>query len=311
MLKVIVIVFLIIIGLLILINFIFSKIPILKDNYYIDFKSNNILEQKYSGLGEYDVSYIKFQSEDKKIKEFRIWYPSELKCNNQTYPLIIVTNASNTPASKYEPFFKRLASWGFIVVGNEDMQTGTGLTTSKTLDYVFKLSENSNSIFYLKINKENIGIIGYSQGGAGAINAITKYNNSNLYKTLFTGSAAFPLLSKNMGWEYDYTKITIPYFMIAGTGSSDAGENKENGWVGVTPLSSLVEIYNGMADDIFKVRARVSGAEHQDILIKTDGYMTAWMLYQLKHDDEAGKVFIGKEAEILDNNNWQDIEKNN
>ena len=29
-----------------------------------------------------------------------------------------------------------------------------------------------------------------------------------------------------------------------------------------------------------------------------------------QNDEEAGKVFIGDEAEILTNNNWQDIEKN-
>ena len=34
------------------------------------------------------------------------------------------------------------------------------------------------------------------------------------------------------------------------------------------------------------------------------------MLYQLMDDAEAASVFIGEEAEILHNNNWQDVEKN-
>ena len=38
--------------------------------------------------------------------------------------------------------------------------------------------------------------------------------------------------------------------------------------------------------------------------------MTAWMLYQLKDDEEASKVFIGEDAELLNNKNWQDVEKN-
>lgn len=41
--------------------------------------------------------------------------------------MIMVVNASGTPAASYEPFFPRLASWGFIVVGNEDGQTGNKL----------------------------------------------------------------------------------------------------------------------------------------------------------------------------------------
>ena len=43
---------------------------------------------------------------------------------------------------------------------------------------------------------------------------------------------------------------------------------------------------------------------------RADGYMTAWMLYQLQDDPEAGSVFLGKNAEILRNSNWQDIQKN-
>ncbi len=47
------------------------------------------------------------------------------------------------------------------------------------------------------------------------------------------------------------------------------------------------------------------------MLTRTDGYMTAWMLYQLQNDEESEKSFIGDNAEILSNANWQDIEKNN
>jgi hypothetical protein len=39
--------------------------------------------------------------------------------------------------------------------------------------------------------------------------------------------------------------------------------------------------------------------------------MTAWMLYQLKGDEEAAGAFVGPDCEILSNSNWQDVEKNN
>lgn len=66
-----------------------------------------------------------------------------------------------------------------------------------------------------------------------------------------------------------------------------------------------------MTDNVFKVKARATNAEHEDMLLRTDGYMTAWMLYHLQNDADAGKVFIGDDTEILNNSNWQDIEKNN
>ena len=55
----------------------------------------------------------------------------------------MVVNASNVQAYKYEPFFAKLASWGFIVVGNDDGQTGTGESSAFTLDYVLNVGENN------------------------------------------------------------------------------------------------------------------------------------------------------------------------
>lgn len=286
--------------------------PYLSDDYYNEFKSNSPLEKKYAGLGSYEVESIDFDAGDKKIGKYRIWYPKELESKQQEYPLIIITNASNVAALNYEPYFARLASWGFIVAGNEDRQAGTGESTSLTLDFVLGLNDREDSVFYKKISQTNIGIIGFSQGGAGAIRAVTEFENSNRYKTMFTGSAAYPFLAKNMGWEYDASKISISYFMAAGTGKTDdAGvKNIYEEFGGVCPLEALKEIYDAMSDDETKIYARITGAEHEDMLTLTDGYMTAWMLYQLYDDAEAAKVFVGDDAEINSNANWQDVEKN-
>jgi len=284
----------------------------IKENYYMDFHSDYFLESKYSGIGNFEVSQVKIETGEDILKHYWIWYPSELEEKQEKYPMIIVTNASNMAVYNYEPFFKRLASWGFIVVGNEDKQAGKGDSTSKTLDFMLESNHNNESLFVNKVDEEKIGIVGYSQGGAGAIRAVTEFENSNKYKALFTGSAAYALLSKNLGWEYDISKIKIPYFMTAGTGRSDDTGVKdiEKEFGGVAPLSSLVENYNGISEDVFKVRARAVGAEHSDMLACSDGYMTAWLLYQLQGDEEAGRVFQGEEAEILQNRNWQDIEIN-
>ena len=61
-----------------------------------------------------------------------------------------------------------------------------------------------------------------------------------------------------------------------------------------------------MPDNVFKLRARVAGAEHVEMQMKTDGYMTAWMLYQLQGDEEASKAFLGDNPEILTNELYQD-----
>lgn len=310
-LCIVILIVLLVVGLIIKNHIDSGESQVTKD-YYTNFQSDAPLEKKYAGIGSYKISNTVIPSEDDTIGNIRIWYPSELETKDSKYPLIIVTNASNTAALNYESFFERLASWGFIVVGNDDRQSGTGLSTSKTLDDVLNLNSDSNSVFYGKIDDGNIGSVGYSQGGAGTIRSVTEYENSHLFKTIFTGSAAYSLLAQNMGWGYDISKVKIPYFMTAGTGSSDdSGYYEDDQFAGVAPLFSLIDNYNGMDNTIFKLRGRVVGAEHDEMQARTDGYMTAWMLYLLQEDEEASKAFIGDTAEILNNANWQDIEKTN
>lgn len=279
------------------------------EGYYERFHSDAPLEMRYADPGVFETSYTEFVSDNESIGKVRVWYPTKLEGSDKMWPMIMVVNASGTPASSFEPFFQRIATWGFVVVGNEDGQTGNGQTASITLDFMLHLP--SDSVLSGKIDYNNMGIIGYSQGGAGAICAVTNYENGALYKAMFTGSAAYPTLAKNMGWEYDVSKVTIPYFMTAGTGKSDdSGSDPEKSYGGVSPLSALTANYNSISDDVPKIRARAVGAEHEQMLMRSDGYMTAWMLYQLAGDEEAATVFVGKNAEILHNNNWQDVDKN-
>lgn len=284
--------------------------PMLTEGYYKNFTSRSALEQKFSQRGSHGVAHTEIQSDRPVIGKISVWYPQELQDDKARYPVVMVVNASNTKASSYAPFFDRLASWGFIAVGTEDPQAGSGETATLALDVI--LNAPRDSALHERVDTRNIGIIGYSQGGAGAIGAVTKYKNSGVFKTIFTGSAAYALLSKNMGWEYDAAKVKIPYFMTAGTGSSDDRGVKDTAkeFGGVAPLSSLKANYDSMPDNIFKVRARVVNAEHWDMIIRTDGYMTAWMRYQLQGDREAESVFVGDNAELLKNKNWQDVEKN-
>ena len=109
------------------------------EGYYKRFRSDAPLEMKYAQPGSYEISYTEFASDNESIGKVRVWYPQELEGSNKSWPMILVVNASGTPASSYEPFFPRLASWGFVVVGNEDGQTGNGKTASITLNDMLNL----------------------------------------------------------------------------------------------------------------------------------------------------------------------------
>lgn len=306
-LKILGIVFLtliiLVMGLLLFIRWNNTK-PFLAEDYYENLSTDAPLEDRYARRGSFTVADVEFPADDKKIGGYKVWYPDQLAEADRTWPLIVIANASGCSARRYEPFFDRLASWGFVVVGNQDEHTGTGYSPSTSLDLMLAQNADPSSLFYGKIDLNNIGIAGYSQGGAGAINAVISYENGSYYKTLFTGSAAHRALAEAMGWAYDPAKVNIPWFMTAGTGPTDTGEN---GNIGVAPLSSLQENAAALPESVPSVIARAVNAEHEDMLSRSDGYLTAWMLYWLQDDQEAGGVFIGAHPEILDNALYQDV----
>ena len=285
-------------------NILDARLPALKSNYYKDFQSQAELEYKYSQLGEYAVDMYTLENGTATGGAVNVWYPKNT--DGHKVPMIIVVNPSKLPSSNYKPFFERLASWGFVVVGNEDQQPGNGQSTSETLEAMKGLVDTHPLRDVIDYDK--IGIVGYSQGGSGALAAVTEYDNGSEYDAIFTGSAVKPEMSSEMGWNYDTSKINAPYFMTAGTGETDTGNSKTEG---AAPLPSLIDAYTSMSGDFEKIRARAAGADHGDMLKRCDGYMTAWMLYELSGDKEAAKAFTGAGAEILNNANWQDVEKNN
>ena len=109
------------------------------EGYYERFQSDAPLEMKYANPGSFETSYTEFASDNESIGKVRVWYPTELESSGKSWPMIMVVNASGTPASSFEPFFPRLATWGFVVVGNEDGQTGNGQTASITLDFMLNV----------------------------------------------------------------------------------------------------------------------------------------------------------------------------
>ena len=99
--------------------FILLKIIEYRGNHYYNYlETEKELEKKYSQLGEYKVSFKSFEADNDVFKKYEIWYPTDLENSNEKYPLVVVANGTGTPASKYKAFFKHLASWGFVVIGN-------------------------------------------------------------------------------------------------------------------------------------------------------------------------------------------------
>ena len=307
-LKVLLVLFLFVIFAVALLLWLGSKRSAAKEKYYEDLKTDFPLEQKYALPGPYTVISKAYELSRVKYGPCKVWYPADLENTDKSYPLVVMVNGSGVKASKYEPIFVHLASWGFIVIGNEDGSSWSGESSATCLDLMISENSNQDSIFFGKIDLEHVGIAGHSQGGVGTINAATSQNNAHYYKAIYAASTTHLALAEALKWPYDISQIKAPCFLTAGTLKNDAGNGKDV--AGIAPLWSLQENYNAIDCGIRKIYARRVGIDHGDVLLFADSYMTAWFLWLLCDDGEAANVFTGEEPEIYRNSNWQDIESN-
>lgn len=288
-----------------------------KNAHYYDFvESDQPIEQRFTAMGPAEVVALDVP-DSADVPAQKIWYPAELESGDAVYPVVVFANGTGTPASSYAAVFEHLASWGFIAVGNEDEEPRTGESTLGSLDYVLALNADEESPLFGKIDEDNIGVAGQSQGGVGAINAATARGGETPFAAIFTASATSPYWGQEdvfgTDWSYDTSLLTIPTFMVAGTGSFDAGTATDitaTEGQGITPLWALQETYAAIPESVEKVIARRTETEHAESMTRSDGYMTAWFRYWLQGDTDAREVFRGDQAEITHNSNWQDLTKN-
>lgn len=288
-------------------------------NYYKYTEAVGEIEKKYTALGDKEVSYKEYNADDDVIGKYAVWYPSELENSDNKYPVVIFANGTGSTSSTYKPFLTHLSSWGFISVGNNDKNTRTGASLEETIKFLIAENEKKDSIFYHKIDLDHIGTAGHSQGGPAVFNMVVNQEHGYMVKALYAASATSSYHTMVMAdeWEYDISRVNIPTFLTAGTGNWDAGNatgkeqatDDKNGVVqGICPLWSLQENYSLLPEIVDKVIARKKNADHGDSYKQFDGYMTAWFMYYLQGNAEAGKAFFGENAEINSNSLYQDVQ---
>ena len=202
--------------------------------------------------------------------------------------------------SKYPAVSRHMASWGFIVIGTEESYSWNAFGAEMCLRYLewwndHEKIEDTESLFYQKVDFEHVGVVGHSQGGIGVINAITDTAHKHVYKAAVALSPTNQELAHNILWDYDVSSVNIPIMLISGAGGGDD-------WV-VTG-KQLQAIY----DDIHaaKLMARRVNTAHNEVLYTANGYVTAWFMWHLQGDSYAAGAFSGEDPEIMKNSLYQD-----
>lgn len=296
-LRMIGIVLLCIIALVVIFLFWNSHRQVVGQNYPTKIKTGGVIEQTYAQYGTYEVSYFE-QDVMENYKKYEIWYPAKMTNSKETYPVIVINNGTGMRASRSKASYGRLASWGFIVIANEEEYSWNGFAANMSLQYLLRANEQNNSIFYQHIDTEKIGVTGHSQGGAACVNTVTETKYASMYRTAFLISPAGEELAANLEWDYDISRVTIPIAIIAGTGNTDAEV--------IIPLTAMNKMFDHATNSPFVLMARKTGYDHGETGMQIDGYLTAWFMWQLQGDTEAAKAFIGDSPEIMRNQLYQD-----
>ncbi len=266
------------------------------------------IEDYYSQRGHHAVKSVEVSCDEEGYSQYRIWYPADLEDSNATYPVIAMCNGTGsgymegmTDWEGYITHFEHIASWGFIVVANNESNSYSGQSAVKGVKLLLEWNNEEGNTFYRKVDEEKIGVTGHSQGGAGCLNAATKHGGEDIFKSIYSVSGAQRDLAVGLWGEdaaYDIGSIQVPCCFIAGIGAFEDI---------VIPLPCLQANYDAVREGVPAVMMRRKNYDHGDMLIKGDGYLIAWFLYTLCDDAGASKAFYGDDAEIIVNTNWQDV----
>jgi hypothetical protein len=99
-----------------------------------------------------------------------LFRPSDAKFGQDgcRYPLLVWGNGSTNTVDIWASHLSRASSFGFIVVAPEQTQVNAGHMNA-ALDHVLRLSEDTSSGYFDKVDATKLGATAYSLGGAGAM----------------------------------------------------------------------------------------------------------------------------------------------
>lgn len=294
-LKIVGIVLLVLTALIAALLFWLSRRPFVPDNYTKTVDTGGELEAKYLAMGAHEVKYAEVEAPG-EWKKFEAFYPAELERGEGAYPVVVFANGTGVAASRYKALFRHLASWGFIVLGNEDPSTCTGASADAALAWLLERNSDPDSIFYRRVDTRHIGISGHSQGGVAVFNAVGGQPHGGLYSCAVSLSPTEWALAQAIGLTYDPGKMSVPTLILA------APENDV-----ITP-EGVRELVNAIPADT--VAALRPGMDHGRMLYSADGYVTAWFMWLLQDDQEAAMAFTGANPEIRNNAMYQDAAVN-
>ena len=282
------------------------------------------IEQKYYAQGPWLVTVsLGGACCDSAGNKFDLYLPTPLGNNGFKHPILTWANGTNTTSDHYAYFLKHMASWGFVVIATQDLNTGPGKTVLDGAKFLINANSSSGN-FFQKLDVNNIGSFGHSQGATGAINAQIK--SAGAIKTVIPVELPAQIWCSSGVNCADTSKMTAgSIFLVNGTADGIISPSTQ---LPVIPgLQSIDAYYKAVPSPLLKVKGTLIGPNHNDVQGQPDcssvpigcvngvygylGYPTAWFMFQLQADSFAHGAFVNGTGEMFtESTNWQLVASN-
>lgn len=282
---------------LLTISIVLFFVPFISNQYYKKDYATGKIENEYRDINsitkliEREIS-VDYRSKIINFNKIKMFYPDDIATRN--YPIILFSNPLGVPYKRYEAVFRHLASYGYIVVGNDDMDTDE-YTLVHVIDELNKLNVN-DPVFKNRLNLNEIGLAGFFQGTLPTKRVFNELPYSITVKTVYLLCLKKYVLEEKVLLDL-FNNMTQSLFI---TGPEKGGSEYKN---------IMVKLNKRLTNDrVFALRKDVAEG---DIVIYTDAYMTAWFEYTMKRNETLRDVFEKNKGEIYNNPQWTVIQNNN
>jgi hypothetical protein len=230
---------------------------------------------------------------------FTVFFPQG-GASGERLPLLTFGNGTYCSPTFYTQLIGHIVSYGYVVVGANTSNVGTGAEMLKAVEWALAQDQDSTSQLYGKIDHNRIGAFGHSQGGAG---------------TCLVGAdprirAIAPLSGVPLSGEADASaQIQCPTFYVATQNDVSPASTFEQAYMD-TLTPSVLGITNGGNHDEYTDIASDPGVPG---LTSNDGKrvraaLAAWFEWRLKGKDELRPLFVGQSCGFCTDSNWMTFE---
>jgi hypothetical protein len=263
-----------------------------------------------------------------------IYFPTDLGASGFKHPILTWGNGTGASPAQYSILLTHLASWGFVVVASTSPNTGTGAEMLAGEDYLLAANMDRASPFYGSLDAAHVGAVGHSQGADGAAQALLAADRPGSTHAFIT--TLLPIELPGQQWtcfgsvdpscapaeSFDSSSLVHGSVFFV-DGSKDTLISPPTQAAGTAGEQSIQAYYDATPAGTPKAKGTLAGADHNDIQDACAvgvgcaglgpqgylGYVTAWLMYQLRGDLLARSAFAGSAPEMNRDTGWMGAEQ--